>query len=117
MYTVRDEIYVNDYTKKFSQVFFPDLKALMDWQFSMMVADIKTHMTFPKKSDDPPVWKFTPEEGGPTWIIHEVSNDEGIVFSDGFYTDGQTHCAKSVRTMLDECIKKQKARFKFVEES
>ena len=82
--------------------------------FDQMVTDTKEYMTFPNVENF--VWQFMPEIGKPEILIHEVQNDNGIVFSDGTHTNGKTFCAGFMRKFFDECANRQNGNYKFVEE-
>ena len=40
--------------------------------------------------------------------IHQISNEKGILFSDGTYTAGQKHWNESVKAWLARCIERKK---------
>ena len=114
IFTVRFEIRVNDYTRRFSVAYFPALSNVESWMFDQMVADTQEYMAFPNGEDF--VWRFMPEIGKPEFIIHEVQNDNGIVFSDGTHTNGKRFCAGFMRKFFDECAQRQSGNYKFSEE-
>lgn len=113
MITVRYEIRVNDYTRTFAVVYFPAMASMEGWMFDQMIADMRESMHFPNGDDLS--WRFTPEMGKPEYIIHEVRNDSGILFSDGQFTDGQKHIAKSVVRFAEDCAKRQMGAFQFID--
>ena len=113
MLTMKYEIYVNDYQRKFVELFFPFWESVENWMFSQMILDPRENMLFDE--DDSFVWKLKPEEGKPILIIHELLSDNGIVFSDGHFTGGKTFCAKKIREHLDKCIQRRDGDYNFVE--
>lgn len=121
MILVKCEEYYNDYYRKSMEKRFGDLKELEDWIFGQMKQDYSDKKTgwlaisFPVY-DEPSTLEFKPERGGPHYWIHQISNENGIIFTDGRLTARQKHWSKEFREWALQCKERQYApKFSFVE--
>ena len=111
--TVRYEKYINDYTRSNHIEQFISLPHLEDWLFNQMTQSYK-NMYFP--TERPSRIEVRPGTRQPSIWIHMISSEFGIEFSDGLYTNNQTHWSKKVQDWLKHCKERQQApEFTFVE--
>lgn len=120
MITVHYEEYENDYRRKNLRKTFRDLAELEEWIFGQMqtpYADKERgwlYMYFPDGT--PGEVKFVPERPGPIYWIHQISDNRGILFTDGKYTSWQKHISQEVKDWFDRCRKRQyQPKFQFVD--
>lgn len=123
------EEYHNDYNRKNHEKIFSNLQKLEDWIFSQMKQDYSdkecgSHfLSFPtpeqcKRMNTEGPWRisFTPDYGGPDYLIRQIKNDNGIIFSDGQFTAGKRHWSKEVQNWLIHCHNRQfSPQFDFAE--
>lgn len=123
MITVRMLQYWNNYHKNELQEWFRDLEELADWIFGKMKTDYTSEhgrglLSFHKCDADEHIYEISvrPEYGGYVFWINLIQDEySGIVFSDGTFTAGQKHCAKTVREWLMKYgNRKRNPTFKFV---
>jgi hypothetical protein len=106
MYTVKYEEYTNDYMRKNCSKNFSSLKAIEDWIFDSMQQSYNC-MWFPKER--PSRIEFTPLRYGPNVWVYLISSERGIEFTDGRFTNGQTHWSNEVRDWLKHCNERKTA--------
>lgn len=127
MYKIYGELYLNDYTRKQFDIPCSSLDAIFSYckKISRNFCDKYGNWFKPKDmnySEQPLVIERiqvrTHEHPGYTdFWIYQIENENGIVFSNGKYTDGQKFCSKKVNDWLSECQEKMKSRrFNFVED-
>lgn len=109
VFTVKHEMYRNDYTKRFGNLYFADLDQLKTYLFNGMIADPVQNMHFPQRRahEEGYGWveaiTFRREEGGDDCRIHTILYGEKCVFSDGVFTGGKRFCAKAMEEFLNGC--------------
>lgn len=124
MLTVKYERYWNDFTRKNGVQRFRDLTALEDWIFRKMEQNYTKDftMSFPTpeiakriREDGPWRIEFKPKWDGETFWIRQIESDQGIIFSDGTFTAGQSHWNEEVKSWLTHCEERRKSpTFNFV---
>lgn len=120
MITVRYEEYHNDYHRKDHTMRLANLKDLEDWMFDQMKQDYSSkekgwlYMYFPV--DEPSRIQFSPQYGGSNFWIHQIENENGIIFTDGGHTASRKHWSQEVQEWLKHCKERQYApKFVFAE--
>ena len=112
---------VNDNFNKHLERSFVSLETLENWIFDQMSQDYTGNsraISFPnpKSPNGPSCISFTPTYGGERYLIHQIENGIGIMFSDGTHTAGQKHWSKDVQTWLTHCEeRRQNPTFNFVD--
>lgn len=113
--------YLNDFCHKKGQTkTFSDLGELKNWIFGKMKQPYDTPyaMYFPdprKKDQEPSSIDFQEYRGSMQVWIHQIQNENGIIFSDGTLTSGQKHWNDEIKNWLIECNEfKKKPTFNFV---
>lgn len=102
---------------------FAGLDDLEDWIFGQMRCGYsdKHAMSFPDGDAFRGIvfLPYGPDGNGFLYScirIHRIDNEDGIIFSDGYTTNGQEHCSKEVQEWLEGCRKRQmEPKFHFVE--
>ena len=61
-------------------------------------------------------WAFAATAKSSPIVIHRVTNDKGIIFSDGVFTRGKTHCSRSMRDFFVQCLEQLNAEPNFVDD-
>ncbi len=127
MIKVGYEKYWCDFHRQSEEMNFSTLEELENWIFSQMevkYSDDGSHlMSFPTpvkveriRENGPWTIEFTPTTTGPTIWIHQIEDENGIIFSDGKLTCGLRHWSKAVQEWLIHCDKRQhNPQFNFVE--
>lgn len=98
--TVRYEEYHNDNNFTHYKKDFSNLDHLKIWMKDQMnTTDLQKWITF---SYQYPYIRLQPD--GPGWSrkIHLIEDNDGIIFSDGDHTGGQSHVADCVKKWMDE---------------
>ena len=99
---------------------FSGLKDLENWIFEQMerhysIDDYAIHFPNPDPMlETPPYIVFQPVYAGDVYRIHQIENNENIVFSDGTHTDGQKYWSEEIQQWLAECKKNRRKNPKFV---
>ena len=122
MIRVKYERYWNDYIRKQEEKCFASLTDLEDWMFNQIQQKYEEAMFFPtpaaaKKIGSTGPWtiELRPRFGGEDIWIHQISNHEGIIFSDGKFTSGYKHWSKEVQEWLVHCdMRKKQPLFNFI---
>ena len=100
MLKVKIEKYHNDYNFDHMIYKFNSFFELKEWILKQMhVSDLKEWIRF---SSSPIFFRMQPDGPGWSYKIHQIEDDDGIIFSDGQYTAGQKHIADCVKRWLDE---------------
>lgn len=126
MITVSYEKYWCDYHRNHETQSFGSLAELEEWIFGQMKRDYSKDryaMSIPTPaaaerihSDGPWSIEFRPDHTGPDFWIHEIRTGEGIIFTDGKLTSGQTHWSKEVKEWLTRMEERRiSPKFNFVE--
>lgn len=125
MITIKYEKYYH-YRREHETKAFRNLTELENWIFDSMKREYINDwcaMSFPTvekanriKSDGPWAIEFRPERGGVIYLIHQINNGNGIIFTDGMHTNQQKHWSKDVKEWLDGCEQRRKhQKFTFVD--
>ena len=122
MVTVYYEEYTNDYLRRDKQKTFMSLSGFEDWFFGLCKRSYKDYISIP----DPDTTIFRPDEMpysldvNAMWTdnchywVHMIRNN-GIVFSDGRYTDGQKHWNDTTKDMCRRMLaRRNNPQFDFV---
>lgn len=109
MIKITYEEYWNDFTRREHTKYLRSLQDLEGWIFGSMLG--KFHMYFPIKADR---IEWCPTGRYPDLWIHQVEDDDGILMSDGKYTDGEKFMADCIKTWCLHCRERQNERPKFV---
>lgn len=123
MLKVKYERYWNDSHRRSEVKSFADLDELADWMFDQMQQNYIKAMSFPTPEKVARIGRTEPWsiELRPVWgeeniWIHQIEGYEGIIFSDGKFTDGQKHWSKDVQKWLVRCEERQhRPKFNFVD--
>lgn len=127
MYQIKGEYYYNDYTREFFSATYHSLESIFEHlkqvsnNFCSGYHNRKNY-SFPKRCKDESdydwcrridVHHYYKKPYDCMWIyyIEEIGN--GIVYSDGHYTNGQRYCTPKVEEWLKECDKKANEGFVF----
>lgn len=123
MIIVKYEEYVNDYNRRHKTENFFSLGSFVDWVFNTCRGKYDEDISCP----DPDTKIFSANEmpysidinnmwsEGKHYWIHQISNEVGIIFSDGTYTSRQKHWNDTTKQMCRDIIaRKQKPVFNFV---
>lgn len=114
------EEYTNDYTKRFKDRTFYNLKEFENWFFSLCKDDYK-HLSIPE-----PGKHWTKDGPGSMecnciWTenkiykVHIIEKDGGIIFSDGRLTNGQRHWNEEAQQLCRDMLERKKnPKFNFV---
>ena len=109
MIKVTYEYYYNDYTRQQNiRQSFSSLNSFKEWIETKAVGDVHSDKViwWPhyKESD---TFKFNVNNG---WIcnIRMIENNEGIIFTDGFYTQHRRHSSQEFYEWCQEQIHQQK---------
>ena len=119
MIKVDYEIYHNDYRRSDKVITFGSLDELKDWLFGQMKRPYNDSYAMyfpnPNRADaEPSSIEIHPDFGEPTILIHQIENENGIIFSDGRHTSGQKHWNNQIKEWLVLCNNFKKApQFKF----
>ena len=113
MLKVRIEKYHNDYNFDHMMHNFHSFVELKEWILRQMnVSNLKEWIRF---SSDPIYFRMQPDGPGWSYKIHQIEDEDGIIFSDGQHTDGQRHIADCVKQWLNEFKQELEApKFNFV---
>jgi hypothetical protein len=113
MITVKYEEYHNDNCLFHRKKDFTSLDDFETWiKDQMRVDDLCEWIRF-----NPNVGYMEIQPDGPGWLysIHQIEDEDGIIFSDGKYTARQKHVADCVRKWMEEFKKHIKSpKFNFV---
>lgn len=129
MIRVYFEEYHNDYFRKNHVQAFYGLRDLENWIFDQMRQNYSDKdngrhvMSFPTPeaakrivSEAPWSIEFKPDYDGPTYWIHKIEHNGGILFSDGSMTAKRKHWSKEVQEWCSHCHKRQyNPQFNFIE--
>ena len=116
MITIEYELYFNDFTRK-SNLFksFPSLEHLESWIFDHVKtkSDFDYHCFFPTHEEPSRIEAGT-DNRYEIWI-HQISNDCGIIFSDGKYTNSLKHWNDEAKAWCKHCEeRRKKPTFNFI---
>lgn len=120
MIKIHYEVYKNDYDRTNKTATFDNLKQLKDWLFGQMKRpyneDFAMYFPNPNRADaEPSTIEIQPVSKGEHIWIHLISNNDGIIFSDGLPTSGQKHWNEEIKTWLTECRDfRREPKFNFV---
>lgn len=116
MIKVTYEHYYNDYIRKQNLVMhFQSLEAFYNWIKSNTVGDVNNSriLWFPHYRESN-CFRYNIQNG---WVcfVRMIENEEGIIFTDGFYTSGKRHSSNEFYEWCQERIKEQKkTQYNFV---
>lgn len=116
MIKVTYEQYYNDYIRKQNLIIhFQSLGAFKNWVESNTVGDIHSAkiLWWPHRQESN-CFRYNMQNG---WccFIRMIENEEGIIFTDGFYTSGKRHSSNAFYEWCQERIlNQQRAQYKFV---
>lgn len=111
MIRIRYEEYYNDYRRTHHRKTFENLDEVADWIFMQMKTNYSDkqkgwlYMSFPILTAS--CITFKPEHGKAAYWIHEISDERGILLTDGIYTAGKKHISKEVVEWSEKCKKRQ----------
>lgn len=120
------EEYYNDYHRNDHEKSFYSIEELEEWIFGQMRQDYtdkkRWAMSFPtpkrvKSINESGPWsiEFKPGYESPTFWIHMIKNDQGIIFSDGNMTAKKKHWSKEIQDWLEHCENRRRnPQFNFV---
>ena len=113
MITVKYEHYYNDNNFSHRVENFEDLTHLEKWIYDKMhVGELSKWIRF---NYDPAYITLQPEGPGLNVHIHQIEDEDGILFSDGEYTNLQSHVADCVKQWMCEFKERLKApKYNFV---
>lgn len=113
MLKVKIEEYHNDNNFHYFTRDFNSLKELQAWVMSQMhVTVLKDWIWLDSKVA---YFKIQPDGPGWSYKIHQIEDEDGIIFSDGQHTAGQRHIADCVKQWLDDLKQELEApKFNFV---
>jgi hypothetical protein len=106
MITVKYEEYHNDNHFFHHKKDFTSLEYFETWMKNQMyVSELDKWIRF-----SPDLGYMTMQPNGPGWSydIHQIEDEDGIIFSDGRYTSGQKHVANCVKKWMSELKEKLK---------
>ena len=113
MITVKYEYYYNDNNFDHRKKDFANLDHFEIWiKNQMHVSKLDKWIRF-----CPDLGYMTMQPDGPGWSyhIHQIEDEDGIIFSDGQYTSGQKHVANCVRKWMEELeVKLKTPMYNFV---
>ena len=113
MITVKYEEYHNDNNLFHYKKDFANLDHFEIWMKDQMhVGEIDKWIRF-----NPDLGYLTMQPDGPGWSyhIHQIEDNDGIIFSDGYYTARQTHVADCVKKWMNDLkIKLKTPTYNFV---
>lgn len=116
MIRVTYEQYYNDYMRKQNLVMhFQSLDAFKNWVESNTVGDVNNAqiLWWPHYRESN-CFRYKMQNGR-ICFIRMIENEEGIIFTDGFYTSGKCHSSNEFYEWCQEKIQKQKkAQYNFV---
>lgn len=126
MVQIKYERYWDDYHRKNEEKSFQDLTELENWIFDQMKQDYTKErfaMSFPtpeiaKRINEAGPWsiEFKPDRYGETFWIRQISDERGIIFSDGTFTAGLRHWSEDIKDWLQHCeIRRRSPQFDFVD--
>ena len=121
MINIKYQIFCTDHGKHLEKN-FQDLTELENWIFNQMRRSY-SNMYFPignRKCPDQLLRMdcivFLPVEYEGQYLIHEIENERGIIFSDGLYTNEQKHVSSEIKPWLMHCEeRRQNPTFNFVD--
>ena len=113
MITVKYEYYYNDNNFSHRVEKFEDLNHLEKWIYNKM--HVSDYEKWIRLNHNPSYITIQPDGPGMNLHIHQIENEDGILFSDGEYTNQQTHCANYVKIWIGEFKERLKTpKFNFV---
>lgn len=124
MYTIYGEKYFNDFTRKNVRMSFRSLEEIYDYMKKISYNFVDKYGNyFPVPNGDSYNWcgriSCTDKEDSlyRDFWIYKIENENGILYSNGHYTDGKKFCAKSIENWFVDCRNKiENKKFTFVEE-
>lgn len=113
MLNVKYEIYYNDYNFSHRIEEFENLEHIEKWIYNKMhVSDLNKWIRF---NHQPAYITIQPEGAGMSIHIHQIEDEDGILFSDGEHTNLQSHVADCVKKWMEAFKERLKApKFNFV---
>lgn len=113
MITIKYELYYNDYNFSHRTEELKDLNSVKEWIYKKM--RVKEYEKWIRLNYDPAYITIQPEGPGMNLHIHQIEDKDGILFSDGEYTNGLSHCADCIRKWIEELKKDIKSpKFNFI---
>lgn len=124
MFTIYGEKYYNDFTRQNVRMSFHSLNEIYDYMKSISYGfSDKYGNYFPTRRGDDYNWcgriscSDKEDKLYRNFWIYKIENENGILYSNGRYTDGEKFCAKIVEDWLMDCRNKmENKKFSFVEE-
>lgn len=116
MIKVTYENYYNDFMRRQNLVIhFQSLEAFKNWVESNTVGDTnKPRVLWWPHYKESNCFRYNIQNGW-TRFIRMIENEEGIIFTDGFYTSGKCHSSDAFYKWCQERIQNQKkAQYNFV---
>lgn len=111
MIKVKGKHYYNDFTQSKFEKSFSNLEALFQWlkEVSYNFNDNYNYIPVPKnKNDVGRISVYDEANRGYKYWIHEISNENGIIFASGETTNNHMFCADGVKDWLIECRTRMK---------
>lgn len=107
MITIKYEIYHNDYNRQTNLTkTFPDLESFGDWllDHATPYTDYKylyvDYAAYYKQFKETGRLQSRNYEMNEDYWIYMVSNDDGIIYTNGKYTHGKNHASKTILSFL-----------------
>lgn len=98
MITIKYELYYSDYNFSHRVENIKDFETLKRWILERM--HVKNLIKWINFNYDPIYISFQPEGPGMTIHIHQIEDEDGILYSDGEYTNNQSHIADCVKNWM-----------------
>ena len=113
MLTIKYEIYYNDYNFPHRIEKLKDLNEVKKWIYGQM--HVSEYEKWIRLNYNPVYISIQPEGPGMVLYIHQIEDEDGILFSDGEYTNNLDHCADCIKKWIEELKNDIKSpKFNFV---
>ena len=113
MITIKYEVYYNDCNFFHRVEKLKDLNDFKEWIYKKM--HVKEYEKWIRLNSDLVYITIQPEGPGMEINIHQIEDEDGILFSDGQYTNGLDHCADCMKKWMEELKKDIKSpKFNFI---
>ena len=118
MIKIKYEDYYNDNNVNDHAITFNSMNEFQDWMFNQMRISYK-NTNFPTKKRDSDGYLQSIRitiSSGHSYYINLVETEEGIIFSDGKYTNNKQHISKLMSEFNEKCKKRaNNPQFNFID--